>query len=112
MRTVRNVGQEEARRNASQGDQRETTTPQGSTTNQPQQPPPSSVPSSYGNPTQKPAVVYYGEPTITAIEVRRQKEIELRNNDLYWAKRLTQLEQNLQKTNSILEKEYNSAVSR
>lgn len=54
--------------------------------------------------------VYYGEPTITALEVRRQKEQELRNNDLYWAKRLSQLEQTLQKTNSILEKEYNAAV--
>lgn len=103
---------EEARRNAaSQGEHRDTTMPQGAATNQPPQQP-SSVPSSYGNPAQKPAVVYYGEPTITAIEVRRQKELELRNNDLYWAKRLTQLEQNLQKTNSILEKEYNSAVSR
>lgn len=105
------LGQEEARRNASQGEQRETTAPQGSTSSQ-QPPTPNSVPSSYGNPSQKPAVVYYGEPTITAIEVRRQKELELRNNDVYWAKRLTQLEQNLQKTNSILEKEYNSAVSR
>lgn len=56
------------------------------------------------------ATVYYGEPTITALEVRRQKEQELRNNDLYWAKRLSQLEQTLQKTNSILEKEYNAAV--
>ncbi|KAJ6644664.1 MICOS complex subunit MIC25 [Pseudolycoriella hygida] len=54
--------------------------------------------------------VYYAEPIITALEVRRQKEQELRNNDLYWAKRLAQLEKTLQKTNSILEKEYNAAV--
>lgn len=54
--------------------------------------------------------VYYGEPTITALEVRRQKELELRNNDLYWAKRLAQLEHSLQLTNSILEKEYNAAI--
>lgn len=61
-------------------------------------------------PSPQTTTVYYGEPTITALEVRRQKEQELRNNDLYWAKRLAQLEQTLQKTNSILEKEYNAAV--
>lgn len=77
--------------------------------------PSSPVPSPSQIPTAIPTsphttTVYYGEPTITALEVRRQKEQELRNNDLYWAKRLTQLEQSLQKTNSILEKEYNAAV--
>lgn len=61
-------------------------------------------------PSPQTTTVYYGEPTITALEVRRQKEQELRNNDLYWAKRLTQLEHSLQKTNSILEKEYNAAI--
>jgi len=67
------------------------------------------IPSTLTSPPQV-TTVYYGEPTITALEVRRQKEQELRNNDLYWAKRLTHLEQTLQKTNSILEKEYNAAV--
>lgn len=60
--------------------------------------------------TPQTTTVYYGEPTITALEVRRQKEQELRNNDLYWAKRLSQLEQTLHKTNNILEKEYNAAI--
>jgi len=78
-------------------------------------PPPGTAPSASQIPatfTSAPqtTTVYYGEPTITALEVRRQKEQELRNNDLYWAKRLTQLEQSLQKTNSILEKEYNAAI--
>lgn len=75
---------------------------------------PSPIPTASQIPTTLPSsqttTVYYGEPTITALEVRRQKEQELRNNDLYWAKRLAQLEQTLQKTNSILEKEYNAAV--
>ncbi len=71
----------------------------------------SQIPTTLGpSPQQQTTTVYYGEPTITALEVRRQKEQELRNNDLYWAKRLAQLEQTLQKTNSILEKEYNAAV--
>lgn len=69
------------------------------------------MPSSYGNPAQAPSIVYYGEPTLTAIEVHKQKEQELRNNDLYWTKRMSQLEHSLRKTNSILEKEYNAAVS-
>lgn len=69
----------------------------------------SQIPTTFGMPPQT-TTAYYGEPTITALEVRRQKEQELRNNDLYWAKRLSQLEQTLQKTNSILEKEYNAAV--
>lgn len=56
-------------------------------------------------------VVYYGEPTVTAIEVRRQKEAELRQNDAYWVKRMAQLEHTLQKTNMILERECTQAVN-
>lgn len=50
------------------------------------------------------------EPTITALEVRRQKEKELRENDLYWQKRLKEQEQTMQRTNLILEQEYNETV--
>lgn len=69
----------------------------------------SSVPVKFVNPAQKP-MAYYGEPTITAIDVRRQKDVELYNNDLYWAKRLAQQEQQHQKANAISEKEFSAAV--
>ncbi|XP_065094277.1 MICOS complex subunit mic25-a-like [Ochlerotatus camptorhynchus] len=70
----------------------------------------SSVPSSYPNPLPPPSAGYYGEPSLTSMQVRREKEQELRANDIYWTKRLQTLEANLQKTNQILEKEYNDAI--
>lgn len=42
--------------------------------------------------------------------MHRQKEEELRQNDAYWKNRLAKQEQDLQKTASILEKEYNETV--
>lgn len=48
---------------------------------------------------------------MTALEIRRQKEEELRKNDIYWQSRLKQQELDLKKTASILEKEYNETVS-
>ena len=62
---------------------------------------------------QNPTPAYVQTPigaTVTALEVRRQKEIELQQNDAMWQQRLTQLEQMLNKTNSIMEQEYSSAV--
>lgn len=80
---------------------------------------PSPSNSSYVGGTNKPnrpdSVVYYrGDEhptTVTAIEVRRQKEAELRQNDAYWTKRMAQLEHTLQKTNAILERECTAAVN-
>lgn len=68
------------------------------------------VPSSYPNPLPMPAAAGYGEPSLTSMQVRREKEQELRANDIYWTKRLQSLEANLQKTNQIMEKEYNDAI--
>lgn len=68
------------------------------------------------SPAQPAGAVYYGnialgaDQTVTALEVRRLKEQELRNNDLYWQRRLQQQEQQLKQTNAILEKEYNETV--
>lgn len=70
-----------------------------------------STPSSYPNPTQKPTNVYSEEPTLTSGYLLRQKEGELRDNDLYWRKRMQELENSLEKTNFILETEYNQTVS-
>lgn len=52
-------------------------------------------------------IIHSGGATMSALEVRRQKEEELRKNDLYWQARLKKQEQDLQKTAAILEKEYN-----
>lgn len=51
-----------------------------------------------------------GGSTISALEVRRQKEEELRKNDQYWQTRLSKQEEDLKKTAAILEKEYNETV--
>lgn len=48
--------------------------------------------------------------TMTALDVRRQKEIELQENDAMWRQRMAQLEQTLNKTNTIMEQEYSSAL--
>ncbi|EDS33039.1 conserved hypothetical protein [Culex quinquefasciatus] len=68
-------------------------------------------PSSYPNPLPPPPTGFYGEPSLTSMQIRREKEQELRANDVYWTKRLQTLEANLQKTNQILEKEYNDAIA-
>lgn len=43
--------------------------------------------------------------------MRRQKEDELKKNDLYWAKRLQQQEEILKQTSLLLETEYKNTVS-
>lgn len=62
---------------------------------------------------QNPTPAYVQTPagaTMTALDVRRQKEIELQENDAMWRQRMTQLEAMLKKTNSIMEDEYSTAV--
>uniref|UniRef100_A0A182QS11 Head-elevated expression protein n=1 Tax=Anopheles farauti TaxID=69004 RepID=A0A182QS11_9DIPT len=69
-------------------------------------------PSSYPNPPASPAVVYQNElPALTSMQVRQEKERELRENDVYWTQRLKALEANLAQTNQVLEKEYSDAVA-
>lgn len=51
-----------------------------------------------------------GEPTVTSMELRRQKETELRENDQFWKARIAQLEANINKTNEVMEKEYTAAI--
>lgn len=55
-------------------------------------------------------VLFVGDSTVTALEVRRQKEKELRENDLYWQKRLQKQEETAKQTLAILENEYNTTV--
>uniref|UniRef100_A0A2M4AF17 Putative head-elevated expression protein n=1 Tax=Anopheles triannulatus TaxID=58253 RepID=A0A2M4AF17_9DIPT len=70
-----------------------------------------SGPSSYPNPSQSANSVFHGELPLTSLQVRQEKERELRENDIYWTKRLKALEANLKQTNQVLEKEYNAAVA-
>lgn len=74
-------------------------------------PPQQNIPSSSPIQAAKSPAVYYNEPSITSMQVKRDKEAELKLNDIYWNKRLTALEENLKKTNQIMEKEYEDAVS-
>lgn len=47
---------------------------------------------------------------MTALEIHRQKEEELRKNDAYWQGRLVKQETDLKKTATTLEEEYNQTV--
>ena len=58
-----------------------------------------------------PTVVYQSAPTITAMQVRKEKEAELFANDQYWGERLRKQEDEFLKSNKILEKEFNDTVS-
>ncbi|XP_055372832.1 uncharacterized protein LOC129606508 [Condylostylus longicornis] len=60
-------------------------------------------------PSQSPPVVYI-DPSMSVIEARRQKVQELQQIDAYWKKRMGQLEQNLNKTNKIMEDEYSATI--
>jgi hypothetical protein len=55
-------------------------------------------------------VIYQSAPTITAMQVRREKEAELSANDQYWGERLKKQEDEFLKNNKILEKEFNDTV--
>jgi len=70
-------------------------------------------------PPPAPTVIYQNAPpvymapggqTITAADMRRQKEVELQQNDTQWRQRMQQLEETLKKTNFIMENEYSAAV--
>lgn len=57
-----------------------------------------------------PSIVYQSASTITAMQVRKEKEAELFANDQYWANRLKKQEDEFLKNNKIMEKEFNDTV--
>lgn len=57
-----------------------------------------------------PIYVQGGGHTISAADVQRQMNQELIRNDEQWRQRMTQLEENLKRTNTIMEAEYANAV--
>lgn len=66
-------------------------------------------------PVQAPVIqqvpVYHGASTITAMQVRKEKEAELFANDQYWANRLKNQEAEFLKNSKIMEQEFNDTVS-
>jgi uncharacterized pyridoxal phosphate-containing UPF0001 family protein len=60
---------------------------------------------------QAPTIVYQGAQTITAMQVRKEKEAELFANDQYWANRLKNQEAEFLKNSKIMEKEFTDTVS-
>ncbi|XP_033231328.1 MICOS complex subunit mic25a isoform X2 [Belonocnema kinseyi] len=54
---------------------------------------------------------YYPEYTISAIQMQKQKEAELDEQDEYWKKRVLNLEKKHEQINNILECEYKKAVA-
>lgn len=56
-------------------------------------------------------IVYQGGTTMTALQVRKDKEAELFANDQYWANRLKNQEAEFLKNSKIMEKEFNETVS-
>ncbi|KAG5677855.1 hypothetical protein PVAND_007575 [Polypedilum vanderplanki] len=60
---------------------------------------------------QLPTVVYQSAPTITALQIRKEKEAELKANDQYWANRLNKQEKEFLKNNKILQKEFDDTIN-
>ncbi|ALC48022.1 l-3-03670, partial [Drosophila busckii] len=57
-----------------------------------------------------PVYVQGGGHTISAADVQRQMNQQLQKNDELWQQRMAKLEENLKKTNTIMESEYANAV--
>lgn len=56
-------------------------------------------------------IVYQsGGPTMSALQIRKEKEAELFANDQYWANRLKNQEAEFLKNSKIMEKEFNETV--
>lgn len=54
---------------------------------------------------------YYPQFTITALEVKQQKERELAEQEVYWKQRMQNLESSHQKINQALAREYKNALA-
>ncbi|XP_066593972.1 MICOS complex subunit MIC19-like [Prorops nasuta] len=55
-------------------------------------------------------VFYYPELTLTALEIKQQKEKELNSQQKYWQLRMKKMEENYMKINNIIEEEYVRAL--
>lgn len=60
---------------------------------------------------QSQAPIYYPYPGVSSIQLMKEKEEQIRNNDQYWQNRIKDIERHQKKMSSMLEKEYEAAVS-
>lgn len=58
-----------------------------------------------------PAFFHYAEPSLTSMQVRKEKEVELKANDEYWKQTLAKREAEFKQNDQAMEKEYNDTVS-
>lgn len=58
----------------------------------------------------KPQLVSGGEPSMTSLQIRQQKEAEIRNNDAYWERRIAKLQESNSRVARKLEEEYEAAI--
>lgn len=54
---------------------------------------------------------HYAEPSLTSMQVRKEKEAELKANDEYWKQTLAKREAEFKQNDQAMEKEYNDTVS-
>lgn len=57
-----------------------------------------------------PAFFHYAEPSLTSMQVRKEKEAELKANDEYWKQTLAKREAEFKQNDQAMEKEYNDTV--
>lgn len=61
-------------------------------------------------PPRGPGPVYTHAPGLTSLQIRQEKEAELRANDAHWQRRINQLEQQHHQISELMEREYSAAV--
>ncbi|XP_063704864.1 uncharacterized protein LOC134834209 [Culicoides brevitarsis] len=57
-----------------------------------------------------PAFFHYAEPSLTSMQVRKEKEAELKANDDYWKQTLAKREAQFKQNDAAMEKEYNDTI--
>uniref|UniRef100_A0A6M2DEI7 Putative head-elevated expression protein n=1 Tax=Xenopsylla cheopis TaxID=163159 RepID=A0A6M2DEI7_XENCH len=60
---------------------------------------------------QSQAPIYYPYPGVSSIQLMKEKEEQIRNNDQYWQNRIKDIERHQKKMSSMLEKEYEAAMN-
>lgn len=64
----------------------------------------------HGNIRGPPAFFHYAEPSLTSMQVRKEKEAELKANDEHWKQTLAKREAEFKQNDQAMEKEYNDTV--
>lgn len=72
---------------------------------------PALKPGNIRGPPSHPPFFHYAEPSLTSMQVRKEKETELKANDEYWKQTLAKREAEFKQNDQAMEKEYNDTVS-